>query len=87
MCYKHKYPTQPSVTPIDTVLCASDDLYQILTGLSHVKSDARTAVNMLVDIFKNDGARDETEVNKQRSIMGAAAKERTNSNKAKETGI
>ena len=42
---------------------------------------------MLMDIFKNVGAKDETKVDKQRSRMGAAAEERTKSNNAKETGI
>ena len=59
-----------------------------LKGLSPVKGDTMTAVNMLMGIFKNVGAKEKTEVDKQRSRMGAAAAERTKkSNKAKETGI
>ena len=42
---------------------------------------------MLMDIFKNVGAKDKTEIVKKRARMGAAATERTKSNKAEETGI
>ena len=87
MFFKHKYLTQPSVTPIDAVFRASEDLCQILKGLPPVKGDTRTAVDMLMDIFKNVGPKDETEVDKQHSRMGAAAEARTKSSKAEETGI
>ena len=40
-----------------------------------------------MDILKNVGTKDETEVDKQNSRMGATAEERTKLNKAKETVI
>ena len=83
MFFKHKHLTQPYVTPIDAVLRASDNLCQILKGLPPVKGKTRTAVDMLMNIFKNVGAKDETKVNKQRSRIGAAAVECTKLNKAK----
>ena len=80
----HNCLTPPSATPIDTVPCASDNVCQILKGLSPGKGETRTAIDMLMD---NVGAKDETEVDKQRSRIGAAVEERTKSNKVKETGI
>ena len=87
MFFKHKYLSQSSITSIDTVLCASDDLCQILKGLSPVKDNTRISVNILMDIFKNIGAKDETKVDKQRARMGAAATEHTQSDEAEETGV
>ena len=52
-----------------------------------VKGDTRTAVDMLIDIFKNVSAKDKAEVDKQHSRMGAAAEEHTTSNQAEEIGI
>ena len=73
MFFKHKYLTQPSVMPIDAVLRASDNVCQILKDLPPIKGDTRTAVDMLMGIFNNAGARDETKVDNQCSRIGAAA--------------
>ena len=51
--FKHKYITQPALTPTDTILRASDDLAQILKGVLPVKGDTRTTVDLLMEIFKN----------------------------------
>jgi hypothetical protein len=74
---KHKYLTQPSVTLINAVLHAPDNLCQILKGLPPVKDDTRTAVDMLMNRFKNAGDKDETEVEKREARMETAATEQT----------
>ena len=86
MFFKHKYLTQPSITPIDTVLRTPDDLYQILKGLPHVKSSTRTAMDMSMDIFKNVGTEDKTEVDKQQTRMGVVATQQTTSDHGEEKG-
>ena len=73
----HKYLTQPSVTPNNAVLCASGTLCQIPKGLPPTNGDTRTSVDMLMDIFKNSGAKDDTKVDKQRTRMGTAATKQT----------
>ena len=85
--FRHMYLTQPSVTPIDAVLHASTDVCQILKGVPPAKGDTRTDVNMLMEIFRDVGAKGKTEVDKQRSRVRAATEAHIKSNQAKETGI
>ena len=56
--FKHKYITQPALTPTDAILRASDDLGQILKGVLPVKGDTRTAVDLLVEIFTTIAKKD-----------------------------
>ena len=44
-------------------------------------------MNMLMNIFNNVGAKDNTEVDKQRARMRAVETEQTNSGKAEEMGV
>ena len=46
--FKHKYLTQPSVTPLDVVVQATDDLGTVLKGRSPVKGAMRTAVELFL---------------------------------------
>ena len=85
--FKPKYLTKPSVTPACVVLRVPDDLCDVLQGTPSVKGQVRTAVDMLMDIFKNVGPKDETDIDKQRARMGAAAEARSKSSEAEETGI
>ena len=87
MSFKHMYLTQLCITPIDVVLWASNNLCQLTKGLAPVKDNTRTTVDMLTDIFKNIGAKDKTEVDKQRARIGAAVIEQTQSDKAEKTGV
>ena len=87
MFFKHKYLTQPSVTPLDAVLRASDDLCDVLRGTTPVKGQVWTAVDMLMDIFKNVGKKDENEVDNQRANMSAAAKARSTSEQSEDQGV
>ena len=50
--FKHKYLTQPLVTPTDAILRATQDLCNVLKGKRALKGETRSAVDMLVDIFK-----------------------------------
>ena len=75
MFFKHKYLTQPSVTPLDGILRASDNLCDVLQGTPSVKGQVRTAVDMLMDIFNNVGKKDENEVDNQRANMSACYKQ------------
>ena len=50
--FRHKYLTQPIVTPTDAILRATEDLCKILQNKEPVKGEARAAIDMLVDIFK-----------------------------------
>ena len=80
MFFKHKYITQPAVTVTDTIVQALADLYQVLNGLPPVKGDIRTAVELLMDIFKTFRSKEETETDAQQKWSAKAADERKNSN-------
>ena len=76
-----------SVTPLDAVLRASDDLCDVLRGTSSVKGQVQTAVDMLMDIFNNVGKKDENKVDNQRANMIAAAETISKSEQARHQGI
>jgi hypothetical protein len=57
-------------------------MYQVLKGLSPIKGETRTAVELLVDIFKKVGSEEETDVDAQRKQVGEAANKRTKSDEA-----
>ena len=80
--FKHKYLTQPAVTSADAIVLASEDLCQALKGLPPVKGDTRTAVELLMDIFKGVGSEEETETDVQRKRMTEASTERIISDEA-----
>jgi hypothetical protein len=65
--FKHKYLTQPSVTAADAIVLASEDLCQVLKDLPPAEGEKRTAVELLMEIFKGVGDKEETETNAQRS--------------------
>ena len=50
--FKHKYLTQPIITPTDAILRATQDLCDVLKGKQIVKGETRSAIDMLVDILK-----------------------------------
>ena len=50
--FKHKYLTQPALTPNDALIRAMDDLCKILKNNPPMKGETRTTINMLIDIFK-----------------------------------
>jgi hypothetical protein len=55
--FKHKYLTQPSVTPQDAIVGASDNLCGVLRGKPSAKNEVRTDVDMLMEVFKNVSGR------------------------------
>ena len=57
--FKHKYLTQTTVIAANAIVLASEDMCQVLKGLLHVKGDTRTAVKLLMDIFKGVGTEEE----------------------------
>ena len=58
MFFKHRYLTQPSVTPLDIVVQAPDDLCKVLKILPPVKGEMRTDAGLLVNLFKQMGGSD-----------------------------
>jgi hypothetical protein len=80
--FKHKYITQPTVTAADALVQAPEEMCQVLKGLSPIKGETRTAVELLVDIFKKVGSEEETDVDAQRKQVGEAANKRTKSDEA-----
>ena len=84
MFFKHKYLTQPSVTPLDAIVLTTDDLCTVLKGRSPVKGAIQNAVELLMDIYKGiDVQSEEINVDAQRANQGhaAAQKETTEQNK------
>ena len=66
--FRHKYITKPAITPTDAILRETDDLCDMLRGKQIVKSATRSAIDMLVDIFK--GYKGEpTKIDDQRADM------------------
>ena len=74
--FKHEYLTQQAVTLTDAILRALDDLTQLLKGLPPVKGDIRKAFDLLMEIFKNKGAEEETSTDTQRANMHRTAVEK-----------
>ena len=86
--FKHKYLTQPSVTPLDAVVQATDDLCTVLKGRSPVKGAMRTAVELLMDIYSGIDVRsEETNIDTQRANQGHAAAQRENSEQNELQGV
>ena len=50
--FRHKYLTQPIITPTDAILRATQDLCDVLKGKRIVKGETRSAVDMRVVVFK-----------------------------------
>ena len=87
MFFKHKYLTQPSVTPLDAVVQASDDLCKLLKGLPPVKGEMRTAVDLLMDIFRQVDSSEASEIDIQRANQGKAAAQRQTSEQQELEGV
>ena len=80
--FRNKYITQPVITPTDAILRATDDLCDVLRGKQIVRSDTRSAIDMLVDIFK--GYKGEpTEIDKQRADMKKQPRKEQNQKRLK----
>jgi hypothetical protein len=79
MFFKHKYLTQPSVTPLNAIVQATDDFCTVLKGWLPVKSAMRSAVELLMDIYKRINIRSEqTDINTHRANQdGASAQKET----------
>jgi len=50
--FRHKYITQPIITPTDAILRATDDLCDVLRGKAVIKGATRAAIDLLVDILR-----------------------------------
>ena len=87
MFFKHKYLTQPSVTPLDAIVQASDDLCSVLKGRPAVKGDMRTAVELLMDIFRQVDDKEKTDVDIQRANQGHAAAQRETTEQEELKGV
>ena len=52
--FKHKYITQPTVTPADTIVKALDDLTHALKGMRNVKGEAQIEALEKIDELLNN---------------------------------
>ena len=78
MFFKHKYLTQPSVTPLDAVVQASDDFFNVLKGLAPVKGENRTAADLLVDTFRQvDSSKEKNDIQRTNQENVAAQRQTT----------
>ena len=74
--FKHKFLTQPPVTMLDAILQAMYELYQTLKGAIPENSKTRTAVDQLMDIFKNQAKNEEAIGDTQRVLRQQAQAQR-----------
>ncbi len=51
--FKHKYITQPTITPVDAIVNAYIKLQQAIQGLQHSKDDAHFEALERIKIFCN----------------------------------
>ena len=70
--FKHQYLTQPTTTTSDAILKAADDLAQALKGIVPVNGKSRDAIDHLMEIFKGEAKKEETEVDAQRVLQKEA---------------
>ena len=66
--FKHLYLTQPTIKDSDAILRASDNLCQALMKVMPEKGTTRNAIDHLVDIFKEEAKKLETQTDVQRMI-------------------
>ena len=85
--FKYKYLTQPSVTPLDAIVQASDDLCSVLKGRPSVKGNMRTAVELLMEIFRQVDDKEKTDVDIQRANQGHAAARRETTEQEELKGV
>ena len=64
--FRHKYITQPTVTASDALLRASEDICDALLKASPKNPKTRSAIDLLVDIFKGKSNDEETTTDRQR---------------------
>ena len=74
--FQTQIPNTIAVTPLDAVVQASDDLCDLLKGLPPVKDEMRTAVELLMDIFRQVDSSEASKIDIQRANQGNAAAQR-----------
>lgn len=77
--FKHKNLTQPLLPPNDMLIHAMDDLCKILKNCLPLKEVTRTAIDMLVDVFKGyEGEPINIDEHQAKMKMASKAKEESN---------
>ncbi len=75
--FKHKYLTDPVLTESDALLQASAELCEALKGSSSdIKGETKTAIDMLIDIFKKAATEATSATDDQQSAMAKAANDK-----------
>jgi len=74
--FKHKYITQPTVTTSDALLRASEDICDALLKTASNNKNTRTAVDLLIDIFKGQAKAEESSTDVQRKRKNDAQAQR-----------
>ena len=74
--FKHKYITQPMVTTSDALLRASEDICDALLKTAPNNKKVRSAVDILVDIFKGQAKAEESPADTQRARKNKAQAQR-----------
>ena len=75
--FKHKYITQPPITTSDALLRASEDICEALRKTAPNNKNTRTAIDLLIDIFKGQAKSEETPTDNHRARMNKAQDQRT----------
>ena len=73
MFLETNFITKPEFTTTDTLVLSTEDLVQLIHGDAHVKGDARTAVDFLLDIVKKKIRNSHTDIDVQRQQILKAA--------------
>jgi hypothetical protein len=74
--FKHKYLTMPTITPVNALIRAVDDLTDAISGIIPPPSTTREAVDQLMLIFKQQAKKAKDNATTQRVLKECAQAER-----------
>jgi hypothetical protein len=74
--FKHKYLMMPSLTPVDALIQAADNLTTALAGVIPPPSMTTEAIAQLISIFKTQAEKEKDEATLQRVLRERAQTER-----------
>jgi hypothetical protein len=74
--FKHKYLTMPSLTPLDTLIRAADNLTDAISGLIPTSTVTADAVDQLMEIYKQQARATRDAATAQRVLRERAQAER-----------
>ncbi len=84
--FKHKYLTMPSLTPVDALIRAADNLTTAITGVIPPPNMTTNAIKQLIKIFKTQAKTEKDKATLQRVLQENAQAERVlNKNMAPST--